>query len=45
MPNFNNGLDTAIDVMAWMSIYIPMFYMDVITYPYPDPGVGLANRC
>ena len=29
--------------MAWMSYYIPLFYMDVITYPYSIPSVGLAD--
>ena len=28
---------TAADVNAWMSDYIPWFYTDVITYPYPNP--------
>ena len=26
-----------------MSNYIPLFYVDVITYPCPNPEVGLAN--
>ena len=26
-----------------MSNYIPLFYMDVITYPFPNPYVGSAN--
>ena len=29
-PNVNNGLT---DVRAWTSDYIPLIYMDVITYP------------
>ena len=36
-----------------MSNYIPLFYMDVITYPYmdvitypcPNPYTGLINLC
>ena len=28
-----------------MSNYTPLFYMDVITYPRPDPDAGLANIC
>ena len=26
-----------------MSNYIPLFYMDVLTYPCPNPNAGLAN--
>ena len=26
-----------------MSNYIPLFYMDVITYPFPNPDSGLAK--
>ena len=25
---------------AWMSNYIPLFYMDLITYPFPNPETG-----
>ena len=27
-----------------MSNYIPL-YVDVITYPYPNPDIGLVNLC
>ena len=36
-------ISIAIKVMAWMSNSIPLFYMDVITYPCPNPDSGLAN--
>ena len=29
--------------MAWMSNYIPLFYMDVITNSYPNPEAALDN--
>ena len=25
--------------------YIPVFYVDVVTYPYPNPGAWLSNFC
>ena len=28
-----------------MSNYIPLFYEDVITYLYPNPGDALGNLC
>ena len=33
----------AIEVRTWMSNYISLFYMDVITYPYPNPDVSSAT--
>ena len=30
---------------AWISYYITPFNMDVLTYPCPNPGAGLANIC
>ena len=30
-------------VRAWMSNDIPLFYADVIPYPYTTNGAGLAN--
>ena len=37
-PNF-------IEVRAWMSNYIPLFYMDVITHPCHNSDAGLNNLC
>ena len=31
--------------MTWMSNYIPLFYMFVITYPCPNPDAGLGYIC
>ena len=31
-----------IDIRAWISDYIPLFYVDVITYPCHNLDVGLA---
>ena len=28
--------------MTWMSNQITLFYVDIITYPYPNPDVGLT---
>ena len=33
-----------IQVRAWMSNYISMFYVDVITYPYHNPTAGSAKQ-
>ena len=30
---------------AWMANHNPLFYMDVINCPCPDPDAGLANLC
>ena len=35
----------AVDVRSWLSNYTPFFYMDVITYPFPNLDAGLANLC
>ena len=32
------------DVMAWVSNYNPLFYMDIITYPCPDPDAGFDDQ-
>ena len=29
--------------MAWVSNHIPLFYVYVITNPYPNPDEGLDN--
>ena len=29
----------------WVCNYMPLFYMDKITYPYPNSNAGLANLC
>ena len=34
----------AVEVMAWMSNYIPLFYMDVTTYPCPIHDTSLQWR-
>ena len=31
--------------MAWRSNYIPLFYMNVMAYPCPNPDAGLAKLC
>ena len=36
---------TAIEVRPWMSNHIPLFFMDVIPYPCPNPEAGLSNLC
>ena len=38
-PNFNGGWLN----WAWRSYYIPLFSMDFITYPCPNPDAGLAH--
>ena len=30
---------------AWVSNYIPLIYVDVITYACPNPGAGSVNLC
>ena len=43
MPNFKGDLT---EVSAWMSDYIPLFYMDIITYSCHNPdAAGIANLC
>ena len=34
-----------IEVKAWMSNYISLFYVDVIAFPFPYPNTGLHNLC
>ena len=34
-----------IEVWAWIHNYIPLFYVDVITYPLPKLNAGLSNVC
>ena len=36
---------TTVEIRTWMSNYIPLFYMFVITYPCPNPDAGLGNFC
>ena len=36
-------LKTPLEVMAWMSNYILIFYMDVLTYQCPNLDADLAN--
>ena len=33
------------EIRAWMSNYISLFDVDVITYLYPDPNDDLTNLC
>ena len=35
----------ATQVMAKMHSYIPLFYVDVITYPCPNLDADLINLC
>ena len=37
----NAGLNK--QVRAWIQNYIPLFYIDVITYPYPKLNAALAK--
>ena len=34
---------SAVEIKALVSIYIPLLYVDMITYPCPNPHVGLDN--
>ena len=34
-----------IQINALICNCIPLFYMDVIIYPCPNPDAGLANLC
>ena len=34
-----------VEIRLWMGNYIPLFYIDVIAYPYANPEIGLANLC
>ena len=36
---------TITGIKAWMSDWIPQFYMDVITYQFPNFDTGLDNLC
>ena len=36
---------TFIEVMAWISEYIPLFYMDVIYYPCPNLYSVFVEAC
>ena len=38
----NHPYPDIVEVRAWMSNYIPLFYMDAITLG-PNPAAGLAN--
>ena len=40
-PNFT--ADQLNRRLTWMGNYIPLFYMDMITYPYPNPDTDWAN--
>ena len=35
----------AIDIRTRVSNYIPLFYLDVITYPSPNIDVAVVNLC
>ena len=37
-PSWTTGQD-----WIWISHYMPLFYMDVITYPRHEPHAGLAK--
>ena len=42
--NFNGSLTKPLEFSrAWMNIYIPLFYMGVITYSCPNPDAGVTN--
>ena len=36
---------TAIGVVAYISNWISLFYIDMITYPCPNPDADLADHC
>ena len=31
--------------MIWITNSILLFYMDVVTHPYPNPDAGESNLC
>ena len=42
-PNLNWLIKTTVEVKAWVSNYIPLFCVDIITDSYPNFDVGLAD--
>ena len=40
-----NNFGVAQPRLAWMSNYVPVFYVDVIIYPYQKIVLSLANLC
>ena len=42
---FNDGLDKVVEIMAWASNNIPLFYVNVITYLCHEFDAGLYNLC
>ena len=38
-------ISTAVELRALLSIYIPHFYVDEITYPCSILNTGLVNSC
>ena len=38
-------IKTHVECKAWTSEYIPLFHVEVITYPYTNFNAGLANLC
>ena len=41
--NFQRVIDSiTVEVRAWASKYIPLFYVEVITYPCPNSDTGLT---
>ena len=44
-PCLNFYGKTTLEVRTCMAIYIPLFYMDLNTYPSSNPDVGLADLC
>ena len=41
LPNINIG--SAKQPLRWMSIYIPLLFVNMITYPLPYPDAGFDN--
>ena len=33
------------EIVAWVNNYTPLFYVDVITNPFPNSNAGSVNRC
>ena len=38
-----NSMECEHEIRAWMNNYTSLFYVDVITYSYPDPDDSSAN--
>ena len=44
-PNFNGVLDDLPLKLDIDELLYPPFYVNAITYPYPNPDDGLVNLC